>query len=291
METVTCVWAAEAQLGEGPVWDGATATLYWIDIKGCRLFALQPDSGTRREWRLSSAIGCVAPAGPGRLLAALRSGFHLIRMKQDMLSLEFLGHPEADRPGNRFNDGKCDPLGRLWTGSMDDAEKEPTGSFWRLDPDRRCYRVDTGYAVGNGPAFSADGRTVFLTDSARRTVWTAPVQPDGSIGAKSVFLQFAEEDGTPDGMTVDAENGLWIARWGASRVSRYRADGTLDRSIPLPVTQVTSCAFGGPDLGTLYITSARKGLSVQELERQPLAGSLFAVQPGIKGVPAAPWAG
>ena len=191
-----------------------------------------------------------------------------------------LARIEPDRPGNRLNDGKADARGRLWVGSMDDAEEAPAGSLYRIDPDGAVSRVDEGYTVANGPALSPDGRTIYHTDSAARTVYAFDVGRDGSLSGKRAHIRFSEGDGYPDGMTCDAEGGLWIAHWDGGRVSRFLPDGRLDRAIPLPVSRVTSCVFAGPDLDRLFVTTASHGRP-----EEPLAGALFECAPGVRGLP------
>ena len=194
---------------------------------------------------------------------------------------------EAHLPGNRFNDGKCDHLGRFWAGTMDFDGKKCTGSLYRLLPDRNFEQIDSGYAVTNGPAWSVDHTVLYHNDSANGRVYAFDHDPQtGAVSNKRLFLQFSPEEGSPDGMTTDAEGGLWIAHWGAGKLTRRDPDGEVTATVTLPCSQVSSCTFGGPDLKTLFITTAAVGLSPSQLEREPLAGSLFAVEPGFTGLPA-----
>ncbi len=174
-------------------------------------------------------IGFIAPRRRGGLVAGLRSGFHLIDLPEGRVTP--IGNPEPDRPGNRFNDGKVDPMGRLWAGTVEFGCTEPTGAFYRLDPDHRWHRMDDGYIVTNGPAFSPDGSILYEADSERRVVYAYDLDlAGGAISNRRPFVIFAEDDGVPDGMTVDRDGHLWVAHWGGSRVSRFRPDGTLDRA-------------------------------------------------------------
>ena len=289
--TARCVWDAKALLGEGAVWDAASRRLYWVDIKGGEILALEPASGRRRRWSVPPPVGCVVPAGPDRLLAALGAGITLLDVSGDRPQGRLVVHPEAERLGNRYNDGACDPQGRFWVGSMDDAEMRPSGAFWRLDADGAVACVDDGYVIANGPAFSPDGGTVYLTDSGRRTVWRAGVTPDGRLSGKTVFARFDQDGEAPDGMAVDRDGGVWIAVWGGGCVRRFSPDGRWTHSVSVPASQVTRCAFGGPDLDILFIATARIGLDDQALSGQPLAGGLFACRPGPVGMAVAPWAG
>ncbi|MDB5824403.1 MAG: SMP-30/Gluconolaconase/LRE domain protein [Herminiimonas sp.] len=284
--TPRCVWPAGAALGEGPLWSEREQALYWVDILGRGLHRLIPASGEQRTWDFEEEISAVAERAtqPG-LIVTLRHGFALF----DPATEELTRLPEAESamPGNRFNDAKCDRRGRFWAGSMDFACTAPTGSLYCLDGAAPPRRMDGGYAVINGPAWSTDQRVMYLNDSVNGRVMAFDFDLEGgTISGKRVFLQFSDEDGSPDGMTTDAEGGLWIAHWGASCVTRHDERGAVLQTIELPCSQITSCTFGGPDLRTLYITSAADGLSMEAREREPLAGGLFAVEPGVAGLAA-----
>lgn len=289
MNTPQCVWNAGAALGEGPLWSARQQALYWVDILNHRLHRYAPDQQQQqRSWQFDQEISAVAErADHAGLIVTLRHGFAFFDPETGALTP--LAAPEADLPGNRFNDGKCDRRGRFWAGTMDFSGKQATGSLYRLSSDLRCAKMDSGYPVTNGPAWSSDQKIMYHNDSVNGCVYAFDYDlENGDIGNKRLFLQFAGEDGSPDGMTTDAEGGLWIAHWGASKLTRHDAggSGSVLQTISLPCSQVTSCAFGGPDLRTLYITSAADGLTPQQLEREPLAGGLFAVEMPIAGVAA-----
>lgn len=287
---IECVWDAGAALGEGPLWSAAERALYWLDIKNPRILRYEPETGARTEIAMPEEIGCLVPRRDGGFVAGLRSGFAFVDLADGVATVRPIVAPEPDLPGNRMNDGKCDARGRLWAGTMDDACKEPTGSLYRLDPDLSLTRMDTGYVVTNGPAFSPDGATMYHNDSIAGTILAFDCDPEsGRIESRRVFAH--TPDGSPDGMTVDAEGCVWCAIWGGWKVVRLTPDGAVDRAIELPAAQVTSCAFGGDDLRTLYVTTASTGLSPAERAEQPLAGGLFACATGIEGLPAEPYAG
>ncbi|MES2536690.1 MAG: SMP-30/gluconolactonase/LRE family protein [Pseudomonadota bacterium] len=286
MNTPQCVWNAHAALGEGPLWSVREQALYWVDILNHRLHRLAPLRQEQKSWQFDEEISAVAERAhhPG-LIVTLRHGFAFFDPATG--HLERLTAPEAHLPANRFNDGKCDRQGRLWAGTMDFGCQQPSGALYRLTADLACTEMDAGYVVTNGPAWSADQRTMYHNDSVNGRVYTFDFdQERGALSNKRVFLQFSEEDGSPDGMTTDAEGGLWIARWGAGKVTRHDAAGKVMQTIVLPCSQVTSCTFGGPALKTLYITTAATGLSASQLEREPLAGGLFLIEPGVAGLPA-----
>lgn len=285
MSTPECIWNAHALLGEGPLWSAREQALYWVDILSRRLHRYS-EREERRTWQFDQEISAVAERVDGEgLIITQRHGFAFFDPATEKLTPA--AQVETDMPGNRFNDGKCDRRGRFWAGTMDFECTRPTGSLYRLSPDLTCARMDSGYAVTNGPAWSADERTLYHNDSVNGRVFAFDYDPEsGAVSNKRVFLQFNPDDGSPDGMTTDAEGGLWIAHWGASKVTRHDAQGKVLQTIDLPCSQVTCCAFGGPDFDILYITSAATGLTTQQLESEPLAGSLFAVKPGVTGVPA-----
>ena len=259
------VWPARAVLGEGPVWDPDGQALYWVDIKGLKLHRYTPADGARESWTADEPIGCIdAPNVRGDLLAATRSGFARLNLGSDgAVKRRPIVSPEAaTRPGNRFNDGKRAPDGSFWAGTMDDAEAADTGAWWRLDPvSGEAVKMDDGYRVTNGPAFDPVNARIYVTDSARQTVFAASFDSvrGGGLADKEVFLQFGDGNGYPDGMQVHADGSLWIAFWDGACLRRFAPDGALIQTLNLPVTRPTSLAFA-PELGAAFITSASIGL-------------------------------
>lgn len=275
------VWKLRASLGEGPVWDARDGCVYFVDIKGQFLHRYRLEDGATQSWAMAEPICWVIPRAkhPG-FIAGFKSSFAELALEP--LTITPFHTPEPERPRNRLNDAKADRFGRIWAGSMDDAETQISGALYRLDPNRACHRVDDGYAVANGPTFSRDGATLFHTDSGARTVFAFECGPDGALANKRPFITFDDPDwGAPDGMTMDAEGGLWIAHWGGARISRFDQHGRLDRSIALPASQITSCVFAGAGLDRMFVTSAAIGQA-----DEPLAGALFEVDPGVCGAPA-----
>ncbi|MDB5682919.1 MAG: hypothetical protein JWM38_974 [Sphingomonas bacterium] len=284
-----CVDHAAAVLGEGPVWAARDRALYWVDIKGLRIHRFDPATGAAASWPTPFRIGSIAPRGSGGFVGGSERGFVLIDAA--FARFDIVADPEADLPGNRFNDGKLDGAGRFWAGTMDDAEQQATGALYRLDPGLGWTCLDRDYRVPNGPAFSPDGRIAYHSDSAARTIYRFDLAADGSLSGKRPLASFAAADGFPDGMAVDAQGCLWVAFWDGWCVRRLSPEGACTGILPLPVQRPTSCAFGGPALDQLFITSATIGLDRSARDAQPHAGDLFVAAPGSKGVLAPPFAG
>lgn len=285
--TLHCVTDVQAVLGEGPVWVAREAALYWVDIKGRKIFRLGGE-GELKQWPTPVRIGSIAPRASGGFIAGTDAGIMTVDLASG--SFEMIVNPEPDLPDNRFNDGKIDRAGRYWAGTMDDREKEARGSLYRVDPNLACTKVDGDYKVTNGPAFSPDGARMYHSDSARQLTYAYDLDSNGAPHDRRTFLHFSEGDGFPDGMTVDSDGCLWIAFWDGWCVRRFSPDGELLRAVEMPVARPTSCTFGGLDLDRLYITSARVGLAEADLAMQPNAGGLFMTIPGVRGVADVPFA-
>ncbi|MBI3758391.1 MAG: SMP-30/gluconolactonase/LRE family protein [Deltaproteobacteria bacterium] len=283
---ISCVWPAGRLLGEGPWWSERDASLYWVDIKRPAILRYSPATGAMVEWPCPEPIGCCAPRRGTGMVVALESGFYTAELGPpgSPIAPEYLCTPPGLIAGDRFNDGKCHPDGSFWAGTMDDAERSARGWFYRLLPDRQIERIAGPYAVCNGPAFSPDGRVAYLTDSASRRVFRCELGR-ARLSPES-FLLFGSADGYPDGMTVDTEGRLWIALWDGAKVVCVGPDGKRLLEITLPVSRPTSCAFGGPSLRTLYVSSASIGLSEEQKLRESLAGGLFAIDlESVEGCP------
>jgi sugar lactone lactonase YvrE len=278
---VDCVGDVKAVLGEGPVWVAREQALYWTDIKGRRLFR-RTFAGELSEWQTPMRVCSLAPRAAGGFVAGTEHGFAWIDPEQNRY--EPFADPEPERPRNRFNDGKLDRAGRFWAGTMDDAEQAASGALYRLAAAGDPVRIDDEYRVTNGPAFSPDGRTMYHNDSARQRVYAFDVDEAGTASNKRVFAEFGEGEGYPDGMTVDSEGCLWIAFWDGWCLRRLAPTGERLSELGVPVQRPTSCAFGGPNLDRLFVTSARIGLDEAALAGQPQAGGLFVLEPGVSGI-------
>jgi D-xylonolactonase len=288
-EEMVCIADVKAVLGEGPVWVGPEQALYWTDIEGRLIHRRGFADGVLRHWTAPFRVGSLAPRTGGGFVAGTDDGLAFIDLGRGLF--EPFAQPEPDLPTNRFNDGKVDRSGRFWAGTMDGTEKAAQGSLYRLDPDLALTRIDTGYRVTNGPAFSPDGRVMYHNDSGRQVTYAFDLDEAGDASNKRVFAQFGEGDGYPDGMIVDSEGCLWIAFWDGWCLRRLSPEGELLQVLQVPVARPTSCAFGGPDLDRLFITSARRDFDEMALAGQPLAGGLFVASPGVRGLEERPFAG
>ncbi len=226
----------------------------------------------------------------GGLVAGTQDGFAVVDPEAGIFQV--IDHPEADLADNRFNDGKVDPHGVFWAGTMDDTKQARSGVLYALRPDHSWAATDLGYRITNGPAFSPDGRTLYHSDTLDRVTYAFDLAPGGAVGERRVFRRWKDVSGNPDGMTTDADGHLWIAFWGGWCLRRVAPDGAIVGEFTLPVSNVTSATFGGPKLDRLFVTSARAELDDAALGRQPLAGGLFeVVGHGVTGLDGGVWAG
>jgi sugar lactone lactonase YvrE len=230
-------------------------------------------------------VGAVALTEAGDLVMAVCHGF--ARLDLDSGRVRTIVEVEADRQDQRMNDGKCDPAGRFWAGTMAFDYRRGAGALYRLDPDGRVHTMVREVTISNGLDWTDDGRRMYYIDTATKSIDVFDFDPaNGAIVNRRPLVQVPDGQGFPDGMTLDADGGIWVALWGGSAVRRYTPDGALDREIRLPVTQPSSCAFGGRDLRDLYITTAATTLSPEARTRQPHAGGVFRCRPGVQGRPA-----
>jgi D-xylonolactonase len=310
-----CVWPLGAELGEGPLWHAASNSVYFVDIRARQVHRCAPDGARRQSWPAPGRPGFIVPAVGARegkdiqdvkedvkedvkdikdvkdekdekagdgFVVGLDDG--LYRFDPDTGVFSLLRAVEADRPGNRFNDGFVGADGALWFGSMDVGESAPTGSLYSLHPGGRLRTVDSGYIITNGPAMSPDGKTLYHTDTLGKRIYAFDVLPDGSATRMRLLIATAGP-GHPDGMAVDIEGNIWVAMFRGARIDRYTPDGELSGSIAFPVSNITKLAFGGPDLRTAFVTTAWKGLSAAERARETLAGALFSFRSDTPGLP------
>lgn len=276
---------ARAEVGESPLWDERTGELVWIDMPTGELHRADPATGTDRVRLVGSALGAVAVRQRGGFVAAYPRGFGSVGCGPIEPLAEVLPEPEL-----RMNDAKCDPAGRFWAGSTELGFAAGRGALHCLHADGRVDTVWTGLVLPNGLGWSPDGSTFYLADSVAGVVFRAGFDPaDGRVGDRVPWVELDAGDGMPDGLCVDAEGCVWVALWGGGEVRRYAPSGRLVATVPVPVSQAASCALGpGP---TLYVTTARAGLSGRALAAEPLAGSVFAVAAPAVATPVGSYAG
>ncbi len=291
---IAALSATPGLLGEGPRWDHERQQLLWVDILGRQLHrgTLAADGSLERVVTivLDRHVGAAAPALSGGYVLAAGPGFLFV--EADGTARE-LAQPEAGRIDVRMNDGACDPQGRFWAGTMAYDESPGAGSLYRLELDGSCTTVLTGLTIANGIGWSPDGLTMYLNDSGTGRVEAFRFDArSGEIDERRTLVQGDRPGVVPDGLTVDAEGGIWVAWWGGGAVKRYAPDGSLRATVPVPVERPTSCAFGGADLATLFITSASAGLDDDARALQPDAGRVFSVSGlGVRGSPCQPYRG
>lgn len=281
---------AGATLGEGPVWDGAAGRLYWVDIPRCAIHRLDPASGVDDCVTVDRPIGAVALRTAAGLVLAWEDGFAVTDgWGEEPRVVVPIDHGPVPC---RFNDGKCDPVGRFWAGSLAHDERPGAGALYRLDPDGTVERVVEPVSISNGLAWSADGGTMYYIDTPTGGVDAFDYDVEtGAIKARRRVIDVPKGAGWPDGLTIDTDGCLWVALWGGSAVHRYTPDGRLDRVVAVPVKRVTSCTFGGPGLDRLYITSAQRNAIEPVPAPEKYAGAVFVHEPGVTGHPSARFAG
>jgi len=283
MTTLARVGEQTDILGESPLWDEIAQALWWVDIRRPALRRLDHATGRIDTWPMPDLVGAIALCDDGRLLVALPE--RIASFDPRTRALATIATPPAQVPGHRFNDGRCDRQGRFWVGTMHNVTRAPEGVLYRLDVDGSFDAKHGGICIPNSLAWSPDGRTMYFADSLRYTIFAYDFDPDkGEMSGERVFATSAQP-AFADGSTIDAEGCLWNAEFNGWRVVRYAPDGRVERVIEVPTHRPTCCAFGGPDLDILFITTASQQMSADDLARQPLAGSLLAMKAGVRGLP------
>ncbi len=263
------------RLGEGPLWSAREDALYWVDILDHRINRLSLADNSVTTFEQPDYAAWLIEREQGGFVAGI--GLDIVLLDLPANRRMSLGSVDRGLIGNRLNDAKADPLGRIWAGTMPATCDRPSGAFYRIDPDGLIVHADGPYTIANGPAIDPEGRFLFHTDTALGAIFRFDIRDDGSLGPRTPFILFEPGWGNPDGMTFDADGGLWVACWGASCVTRFDPQGTRERAIALPASQITSCAFAGPDLDRMFVTSAADGVDEEH------GGALFEVDPGCRG--------
>lgn len=276
---------AKAKLGEGSIWHPKENKLYWIDIEGKALHIYDPVTKENKTFDVGSRIGTVVPVEKGGALVALQNGIHFIDTKTGKLT--FINNPLPDA-NIRFNDGKCDPSGRFWVGTMAMDSRRKGAVLYRMDKDKTIRTMLDRVTISNGIVWTADKKTMYYNDTPTGTVQGFDYNDKtGEITNRRVVIKIPRGGGSPDGMTIDADGNLWVALWGSGTVGKFDPKtGELLQKVIVPAQNVSSCAFGGKNLDILYITTARAWVNDAKLKEFPLSGGLFSVKPGVKGVAA-----
>ncbi len=282
----TSICDVGATLGEGPIWVERDAALWFVDIKAPSVYRFDPGTGTLDSWDAPDQTGWVIPADDGGFLAGVRGALH--RFDPATGAFEHLAAVHPETPGNRLNDAARDSAGRVWFGTMDNAESDETGHVYHWHRGALTKTDIPPVAITNGPAIAPDGRTLYAVDTLGKRIDAYPVDADGTLGTPRVFLTVGPDDGHPDGAICDSEGGVWVGFFGGWAARRYAPDGSLTDIVRFPVANVTKIALGGPDGRTAYATTAAKGLDDDARAAQPLAGNLFTFRVAIPGVPVDP---
>jgi len=284
--TAELVLDTKSELGEGAIWNYKSGELWWIDIKGEILNFYNPSTEYNKEMFTGQMIGTVVPTESGNALVALKNGIYSFDISSG--SKKQLANPEEHLPTNRFNDGKCDPAGRFWAGTLNMDGKKNVASLYRFNPDSTIQTMVEKVSISNGIVWTSDKTKMYYIDTPTGKVMGYDYNNEtGEISNPKVAVTVPSELGSPDGMTIDADDNIWVALWGGSAVRCWNpVTGKLLHTINVPAKNVTSCAFGDSDLGTLYITSARESTTDDELKKFPHAGGVFKFRPGVKGVEA-----
>ena len=278
-------------VGEGPIWDDENHILYWLDIFGKEVHVYDPAAGRHDVHSLQDLVGTVVCRQAGGLVLALKSGFVFYDL--DTEAVTPIVDPESDIPTNHFNDGKCDPAGRLWAGTMPDSEDSPVGSMYRLDADLSVHKIFGNVTISNGICWNSDATTMYYIDTPLMKIEAFDYDNvTGAVENRRTCCEIAEEYAWPDGMAIDVEGKLWVGHYFGKHVFRWDPDtGKCIGKIELPCSNVTACAFGDDNLDVLYITTARHALDDEQLAKEPLAGGLFVADPGVRGVKSYKFAG
>jgi len=275
-----CVWKTKSTLGESTLWVKKLNSLFFVDIKKKKILILNLKTNKKKILKLNKEIGFIAQIKKNIFILGLKSELRIINLK-DLKNLYSLPI-ESNMPNNRINDGKIDPIGRLWFGTMDNLEKKQSGSLYCLDKNLILHKVDDGYFITNGPAF-INKNNFYHTDSRKKIIYKININDKLKILKKTIFVRFNKKEGSPDGMTTDIKNNLWVCHYHGACISVYNLRGNKICKIKLPAKNITSCTFGGPKNNYLFISTARRGMNDKEIKKYPLSGGLFRIKLDIRG--------
>ena len=275
------IWKVKTVLGEGTLWAPSQNSIFFVDIKKKKIFILNTKTKKKKIFKVNKEIGFISHINKNIFVLGLKSELRIVNLKNKKILSSIKIEPK--KINNRINDGKTDPLGRLWFGTMDNLErKKNSGSLYCLDNNLIIHRVDDKYFITNGPAF-LNKNNFYHTDSRKKIIYKIKINNKFKVIKKKVFVKFSKIDGSPDGMTTDIKNNLWVCHYGGGCISVYNLKGKKIHKIYLPAKNITNCTFGGPKNNELYVSTARKGLKIVEIKKYPLSGSLFKMRTNIKG--------
>jgi len=276
-----CVWKSKTLLGEGTLWVKSLNSIFFVDIKKKKIFILNTKNNKKKIIKVNKEIGFLSHIKKNIFILGLKGELRIVNLKTKKKIKSII--VEKDKPLNRLNDGKTDPRGRLWFGSMDNLERNiESGSLYCLDNNFELTKVDSKYMITNGPAF-IDAKNFFHTDSRKKTIYKIKIDNNLNIKRKKIFIKFSKSEGSPDGMTIDKLKNLWVCHFGGACISVFNKNGKKIHKIKLPAKNITNCTFGGSKNSDLYITSALKGLKSIDIKKYDLSGSLFKVKTNSKG--------
>jgi len=275
-----CLWKNKFLLGEGTLWIQKLNSIFFVDIKKKKIFILNIKTKKKKILKIDKEIGFISYVKKKIFILGLKSELRIVNLEK--LKTVYSINIEPDKPNNRINDGKVDPLGRLWFGTMDNLEKKQTGSLYCLDNYLKLHKVDQDYFITNGPAF-LDKNNFYHADSRKKIIYKIKINKKLKILKKTVFVRFAKNDGSPDGMITDVKNNLWVCHYHGASISVYNLKGKKIHKIYFPAKNITNCTFGGDNNDELFVTTARKGMKSNEIKKYPLSGSLFKVQTNLQG--------
>jgi sugar lactone lactonase YvrE len=281
-ETPVCLWQVEAELAEGPIWHRGERAIYFVDVKKHQIHRCNETGTERKSWNAPQQLGFIVPAIDGNFICGLQDGLYYFSTTTAQFTR--CNDVERDIEGNRLNDGYVDSTGVLWFGSMDESETRPSGALYSMDKSGVVTSHDHNYVITNGPVKSPDGCILYHTDTVNKSIFAFDVGLGNHLTNKRLFVKMNDQ-GHPDGMAVDADGFVWVAIFGGWRIDRFSPDGRRVATVAFPCANITKLAFGGADLRTVFVTTARKGLSAEELTGQPLAGGLFSFWSDTPGLP------
>ncbi len=282
-----CVWKAKTLLGEGTLWVKSLNSIFFVDIKKKKIFILNVKNHKKKIIKVNKEIGFLSHVKKSIFILGLKGELRIIDLKTKKKIKSII--IEKEKPQNRLNDGKTDPRGRLWFGSMDNLERNvESGSLYCLDNNLKLSKVDSNYMITNGPAF-IDAKNFFHTDSRKKVIYKIKIDNNLNIKRKKIFRKFSKSEGSPDGMTIDRFNNLWVCHFGGACISVFNKKGKKIHKIKLPAKNITNCTFGGPKNTDLYITTALKGLKKSDIKKYHSSGSLFKIKTNTKGILSKPF--